>query len=405
DGGGSGARERSTRRPRPTRAVSALSLGGLEPQRDRVDAVAVVGGRRVALAVEDVPQVGVAARAADLGADHAVAAVLHQRHRVGVGRRVEARPAAVGLELGVRPEQLGAARPAAVDALRLGVDVLAGERALGARLAQHVELLRRELNAPLGLALDHLVHASSVRNAAKRDLHRAGILSGANSRLCQQGGVIASCQGARPLAGSSERHSPRPCWRRRRSPGRPGGAPAPGTASQGGLVVRGPVPSSPRSRHRQGSGTDPLSWHGRGLSEAAGRFTPMASPYIELEVGERTVKVTNPDKIYFPEIGDTKRDLVDYYISVDEGALRSLKDRPTNLKRHPDGVQSEAIYQKRMPAKRPDWVKTVTVTFPSGRTADSLRVTEVAAIAYCANLGTIDFHPWPVRASDVEHPD
>lgn len=131
----------------------------------------------------------------------------------------------------------------------------------------------------------------------------------------------------------------------------------------------------------------------------------MASPYIELEVGERTVKVTNPDKIYFPEIGATKRDLVDYYISVGEGALRSLKDRPTNLKRHPDGVQSEAIYQKRMPAKRPDWVKTVTVTFPSGRTADSLRVTEVAAIAYCANLGTIDFHPWPVRASDVEHPD
>jgi DNA ligase D-like protein (predicted polymerase) len=68
-------------------------------------------------------------------------------------------------------------------------------------------------------------------------------------------------------------------------------------------------------------------------------------------------------------------------------------------------VQSEAIYQKRMPAKRPDWLETVTVTFPSGRKADSLRVTEVAAIAYCANLGTIDFHPWQVRAADVEHPD
>ncbi|MGI5272894.1 non-homologous end-joining DNA ligase [Nonomuraea sp. CA-218870] len=131
----------------------------------------------------------------------------------------------------------------------------------------------------------------------------------------------------------------------------------------------------------------------------------MASPYIELEVGERTVKVTNPGKIYFPEIGATKRELVDYYVSVGEGALRALKDRPANLKRHPDGVQSEAIYQKRMPAKRPDWLETVTVTFPSGRTADSLRVTEIAAIAYCANLGTIDFHPWQVRASDVEHPD
>jgi len=131
----------------------------------------------------------------------------------------------------------------------------------------------------------------------------------------------------------------------------------------------------------------------------------MASPYIELEVGERTVKVTNPDKVYFPEIGATKRDLVEYYVSVGEGALRALRDRPTNLKRHPDGVQSEAIYQKRMPVKRPDWLETVTVTFPSGRQADSLRVTEVAAIAYCANLGTIDFHPWQVRAADVEHPD
>ncbi|MEU7000516.1 non-homologous end-joining DNA ligase [Nonomuraea sp. NPDC046570] len=131
----------------------------------------------------------------------------------------------------------------------------------------------------------------------------------------------------------------------------------------------------------------------------------MASPYIELEVGGRTVKVTNPDKIYFPEIGATKRALVEYYVSVGEGALRALKDRPTYLKRHPDGVQTEAIYQKRMPAKRPDWLETVTIRFPSGRSADALKVTEVAAIAYCANLATIDFHPWPVRAGDVEHPD
>ncbi|NUR85242.1 MAG: DNA polymerase domain-containing protein [Nonomuraea sp.] len=131
----------------------------------------------------------------------------------------------------------------------------------------------------------------------------------------------------------------------------------------------------------------------------------MASPFIELEVGDRTVKVTNPDKIYFPGIGATKRELVEYYVSVGEGALRSLRDRPTNLKRHPDGVQNDAIYQKRMPPKHPDWLETVTVTFPSGRKADSFRPTEVAAIAYCANLGTIDFHPWQVRAADVEHPD
>ncbi|SFL14040.1 DNA ligase D [Streptosporangium canum] len=131
----------------------------------------------------------------------------------------------------------------------------------------------------------------------------------------------------------------------------------------------------------------------------------MASPYIELTVGDRVVKVTNPDKVYFPEIGATKRDLVEYYVSVGEGALRALYDRPTYLKRHPDGVETEGIYQKRMPAKHPEWLQTVTVRFPSGRTADALRVTEVAAIAYCANLGTIDFHPWPVRSSDVDHPD
>ncbi|MFI6595302.1 non-homologous end-joining DNA ligase [Nonomuraea sp. NPDC050536] len=131
----------------------------------------------------------------------------------------------------------------------------------------------------------------------------------------------------------------------------------------------------------------------------------MASPYIELEVGERTVKVTNPDKVYFPGIGATKRELVEYYVAVGDGALRALRDRPTNLKRHPDGVQTDAIYQKRMPPKYPDWLQTVTVTFPSGRKADSLRVTEVAAIAWAANLGTIDFHPWQVRAADVERPD
>jgi DNA ligase D len=131
----------------------------------------------------------------------------------------------------------------------------------------------------------------------------------------------------------------------------------------------------------------------------------MASPYIELDAGGRTIKVSNPDKIYFPEIGATKRELVEYYISVGEGALRALDHRPTYLKRHPDGVLTEAIYQKRMPAKHPDWLKTVTVRFPSGRSADALCVTEIASIAYCANLATIDFHPWPTRCADVEHPD
>ena len=130
----------------------------------------------------------------------------------------------------------------------------------------------------------------------------------------------------------------------------------------------------------------------------------MASPYIEIEVGGRTVKVTNPDKVYFPEIGATKRDLVEYYVSVGEGVLRAIRERPTYLKRHPDGVGTDAIYQKRMP-RHPDWIETVTVRFPSGRTADAFCPTEVAAIAWCANLGTIDFHPWHARRADLDHPD
>src|SRR5690606_14751206 len=131
----------------------------------------------------------------------------------------------------------------------------------------------------------------------------------------------------------------------------------------------------------------------------------MASPYIEIDAAGRTIKVTNPDKIYFPGIGATKRELVEYYLAVGQGALRALDHRPTYLKRHPDGVQTEQIYQKRAPARRPEWLETVTVTFPSGRTAEAICVTEVAALAYCANLGTIDFHPWPTRCADVDHPD
>lgn len=130
----------------------------------------------------------------------------------------------------------------------------------------------------------------------------------------------------------------------------------------------------------------------------------MASPYIEIEVAGRTVKVSNPDKIYFPAVGATKRDLVEYYVSVGEGALRAVYERPTYLKRHPDGVESEAIYQKRLP-RHPDWIETVSVRFPSGRTADAFCPTEIAALAWCANLGTIDFHPWHARRPDLDHPD
>jgi DNA ligase D len=129
------------------------------------------------------------------------------------------------------------------------------------------------------------------------------------------------------------------------------------------------------------------------------------SPFVELDVGGRTVKVTNPDKPFFRKRGETKLDLVQYYLSVGDGIVRALYERPTQLKRHPDGAEGEAIYQKRVPEKRPEWIETARVTFPSGRHADELCVTELAHVAWAANLATIDFHPWPSRRRDTEHPD
>jgi DNA ligase D len=122
-------------------------------------------------------------------------------------------------------------------------------------------------------------------------------------------------------------------------------------------------------------------------------------------VGERLVKVTNPDKVFFAARGETKLDLVRHYLAVGDGIVRALYERPTQLKRHPDGAEGEAIYQKRVPEKRPDWIETARVTFPSGRHADELCVTELAHVVWAANLGTLDFHPWPSRRRDTEHPD
>jgi DNA ligase D len=131
----------------------------------------------------------------------------------------------------------------------------------------------------------------------------------------------------------------------------------------------------------------------------------MSTPFVELEVGERVVKVTNPDKVLFPARGETKMDLVQYYLAVAEGIVRALRERPTQLRRFPDGVEGEMIYQKRVPAKRPDWIEVARVTFPSGRHADELCVTEIAQVAWAANLAVVDFHPWPSRRADVDRPD
>src|SRR5918995_7190610 len=131
----------------------------------------------------------------------------------------------------------------------------------------------------------------------------------------------------------------------------------------------------------------------------------MASPFVELEIGGRTVKVTNPDKLFYRKLKATKLDHVQYYVSVAEGIVRALYERPTQLKRHPDGSEGEAIYQKRVPEKRPEWVEAARVTFPSGRHADELCVTELAQVIWAANLAVVDFHPWPSRRRDTEHPD
>ncbi|WP_326653850.1 MULTISPECIES: non-homologous end-joining DNA ligase [unclassified Streptomyces] len=126
---------------------------------------------------------------------------------------------------------------------------------------------------------------------------------------------------------------------------------------------------------------------------------------VELEAGGRTVRLSNPDKIYFPERGLTKLDVAQYYLAVGEGITRALRDRPTTLERYPDGVEGESFFQKRVPKYLPDWIPTAHISFPSGRTADEMRPTEVAAVIWAANLGTLTFHPWPVRGDAVDHPD
>ncbi|MEX5709325.1 non-homologous end-joining DNA ligase [Parafrankia sp. FMc6] len=138
---------------------------------------------------------------------------------------------------------------------------------------------------------------------------------------------------------------------------------------------------------------------------------------VELVVGDQSVRVTNPDRVYFPEAGVTKIELVRYYIAIADGLVRALHLRPTTLERWPggvvegaqltqrDGAPGDAFYQKRVPKNAPSYVETARIMFPSGRTADEICVTEPAVVAWAANLGTITFHPWPVRRGDVDHPD
>ncbi|HEX2194258.1 MAG TPA: non-homologous end-joining DNA ligase [Candidatus Limnocylindria bacterium] len=126
---------------------------------------------------------------------------------------------------------------------------------------------------------------------------------------------------------------------------------------------------------------------------------------VQMEVAGQSVTITNPSKVFFPEIGLTKGQLVDYYVAVADGALRGVHGRPMALKRFVDGITGEAFFQKRAPKSVPPFVETVELAFPSGRTADEVVVTNAAALAWVVNLGCVDLNPHPVRADDLEHPD
>ncbi len=129
------------------------------------------------------------------------------------------------------------------------------------------------------------------------------------------------------------------------------------------------------------------------------------SSAVEIEVGDRTVRVSNPDRVYFPARGETKLDLVRYYLAVGDGIVRALRERPCMLHRFPSGVSGEKVHQKRVPNGAPDWLQTVRVDFPSGRHAYELCVTHPADVIWAVQMSTVEFHPWNSRRADTERPD
>src|SRR5215217_8751604 len=131
-----------------------------------------------------------------------------------------------------------------------------------------------------------------------------------------------------------------------------------------------------------------------------------ASPSVEIEVDDKVVRVSNPDRVYFPEHGWTKLDLVDYYLAVGPGIVNALYERPCMLHRFPKGLAGDKVHQKRVPHGAPPWLETVRLTFPRwNRTADELCVTELASVIWAVQMSTVEFHPWNSRRADTERPD
>src|SRR5271170_1093711 len=127
--------------------------------------------------------------------------------------------------------------------------------------------------------------------------------------------------------------------------------------------------------------------------------------HANVEVCGHELRVSSPGKVFFPEPGLTKLDLVNYYVECEQAVVRHLRERPTVMKRWVDGVEREPFFQKRVPDSAPEWLQTATVTFPSGRHARELVPNDAAHLVWGVNLGVIDWNPWPVRRSDVDHPD
>ena len=131
----------------------------------------------------------------------------------------------------------------------------------------------------------------------------------------------------------------------------------------------------------------------------------VAARFTEVQAAGHALRITNPDKVFFPARGETKLDLVHSSLAVADAALRGVLERPTVLKRYPDGATGDWFFQKRVPPRHPEWLQTVRVTFPSGRHADELCPVDAAHILWAVNLGCLDLNPWAVRRRDVDHPD
>ena len=182
-------------------------------------------------------------------------------------------------------------------------------------------------------------------------------------------------------------------------------AAAPGLPHDDSTAIRTAAPGERPRRHstigRSAECVEPRASGEYRLGVAAAK-----APAIDIEVGERVVRVTNPQRVYFSQLGLTKLDLVNYYLSVGDGIVNALRERPCMLHRFPTGVAGDKVHQKRVPAGAPPWLKTVRLYFPRyGLHADELCVTELAEVIWAVQMSTVEFHPWNSRRADTEKPD